>query len=75
MKRWIDVILNFVFGCACLFIFWLLAQIFIFAPLQILINSMSPAFCEVDWKPVIGTWILILHKSLTLEQTEIYRLL
>lgn len=35
MNRWLDIILNLLFGCACLFIFWLLAQVFLFSSFRI----------------------------------------
>ena len=78
MNRWLDIILNLLFGCACLFIFWLLAQVFLFSSFRIPSDSMSPALqkgdCVLVWKPIVGARLFNLHRSLQLEQTEIYRL-
>lgn len=78
MNRWLDIILNLLFGCACLFIFWLLAQVFLFSSFRIPSDSMSPALqkgdCVLVWKPIVGARLFNLHRPLQLEQTEIYRL-
>lgn len=57
---------------------WLLAQVFLFSSFRIPSDSMSPALqkgdCVLVWKPIVGARLFNLHRSLQLEQTEIYRL-
>ena len=78
VKKWFDVLLNLVFGGICLFLLWILAQVFVFASFRIPSDSMSPELKEGDfvlvWKPLVGARLFNLHKSLNLEQTEIYRI-
>lgn len=78
MKKWLNIILNIIFGGICLILLWLLGQIFLFASFRIPSDSMSPTLREGDfvlvWKPIVGARIFNLHKSLNLEQTDIYRL-
>ena len=42
VKKWFDVLLNLVFGGICLFLLWILAQVFVFASFRIPSDSMSP---------------------------------
>ncbi len=78
MKRCSDILLNLGFATVCLFLLWILAQVFVFASFRIPSDSMSPELREGDfvlvWKPVVGARLFNLNKSLNLEQTEIYRL-
>ncbi len=58
MRRWFDIITNIAFVCTCFFLFWILAQVFVFASFRIPSDSMSPKLREGDfvlvWKPVVG---------------------
>ena len=78
MKRWFEIIMNIAFVGTCLFLIWILAQVFVFASFRIPSDSMSPELREGDfvlvWKPVVGARLFNLNKSLNLEQTDIYRL-
>ena len=78
MKRLFDIITNIAFVCVCIFILWILAQVFVFTSFRIPSDSMSPELREGDfvlvWKPVVGARLFNLNKSLNMEQTEIYRL-
>lgn len=78
MKRWFDMTMNVAFGCTCLFVFWLLAQVFLFSSFRIPSDSMSPTLREGDfvlvWKPTVGARVFNLHRALRKEQTEIRRL-
>ena len=78
MKRWFDIITNIAFVCTCLFLLWILAQVFVFASFRIPSDFMLPELREGDfvlvWKPVFGARLFNLNKSLNMEQTEIYRL-
>ena len=78
MRKWFDIITNIAFVCTCFFLFWILAQVFVFASFRIPSDSMSPKLREGDfvlvWKPVVGARLFNLNKSLNMEQTEIYRL-
>lgn len=72
------MIMNAAFGCACLFVLWLLAQVFLFSSFRIPSDSMSPTLREGDfvlvWKPTVGARVFNLHRALRKEQTEIRRL-
>lgn len=72
------MIMNAAFGCACLSVFWLLAQVFLFSSFRIPSDSMSPTLREGDfvlvWKPTVGARVFNLHRALRKEQTEIRRL-
>ena len=46
VKKWFDVLLNLVFGGICLFLLWILAQVFVFASFRIPSDSMSPELKE-----------------------------
>lgn len=77
MKRWFDIITNIAFVCTCLFLLWIMAQVFLFSSFRIPSDSMSPTLREGDfvlvWKPIFGTRVFNLHRALRKEQTEIYR--
>ena len=78
MKRYFNIVVNLAITSVCLFLLWLLAQVFVFASFRIPSDSMSPGLREGDyvlvWKPVVGARLFNLNKSLNLEQTDIYRL-
>lgn len=78
MKRYFNIVVNLAITSVCLFLLWILAQVFVFASFRIPSDSMSPGLREGDfvlvWKPVVGARLFNLNKSLNLEQTDIYRL-
>ena len=79
MKRWFEIILNITFVCACLFLIWILAQVFVFTSFQIPSDSMSLELREggfvLVWKPVVGARLFNLNKSLNMEKLKytVYR--
>ena len=78
MKRCLNFLLNIAYGGICLFLLWLVLQVFVLASFRIPSDSMSPELMEGDhvlvWKPLAGARIFNLSKALNLEQTDIYRL-
>ena len=78
MKLYFNIVVNLAITSVCLFLLWILAQVFVFASFRIPSDSMSPGLRERDfvlvWKPVVGARLFNLNKSLNLEQTDIYRL-
>ena len=57
IKRYFDVLLNLAFVCTCLFLLWILAQVFLFASFRIPSDSMSQELRKGDfvlvWKTVV----------------------
>ena len=78
IQRYLDRLLDILFGLALLVMGWIFCQVFLFTSFKIPTDSMEPTLIPGDevlvFKPLTGARLFNLTKALNLEQTYIYRI-